>query len=148
MKGERKALLDKIDELCTKLDSIIQDTILNIEINALISHTDLKDTKHSPEEGARLECILEMHSIGYDMDIIFRRIVSGSKRWFMIEFTSEHSIHIIEKSINIIDDTVKLTADETKYTLWILSELKLRFRNSLQSAYQPRFAPFVSPCIT
>ena len=131
-------LFQSVNLLCAQFPTIVAIAVAAIELDNMLHLSEL-DIIDIIDIGGEI-CVMEMTSIRRNMDIVFTKAASGQK-WSDVKFKSPHGIDITLTLSDLIE-AVKVCSEETQNIamMWTLNELKLKFRESMQSSYQLHFA--------
>jgi hypothetical protein len=131
----RPELMIAVDGLCLKFDGAVGDAVNEMELESLINSTGIS----LDGVGARLECVSEMKLMRQHMDIVFGHTAKGDMQWTELQFKSLYTVNLL---INLLDDIQMLcevTRRDHTDLVWILHELRINFRLSMQRSYQMVF---------
>jgi hypothetical protein len=130
-------LVSVVDGVCSKFDRLIEKNVNEIELEILIDGTGISHETEGVD--ARLKCVSEMKLMRRNMDRVFAHVANGDMQWTELEFKSLYSVNVLIDLFNDFHELCELTRKDHSELAWILRELKLKFRLSLQKGYQAVF---------
>jgi hypothetical protein len=93
------ALVSVVDGVCSKFDTLIADTVLDMQIFSMTGPEGIsRETDHV---AVRLDCVSEMKLMRHDMDVVFELVAKGNMQWTVFKFKSAHGVNVV---INLFDE--------------------------------------------